>query len=689
MIKSDFLIEDPIMAKSAELEKVHSWVRVAFGMGTQSETKALDEELLFGSCEMPFSFTYDRHSSKELLKTWTYQQKTEELPDEVRHTVSWTDGKTGLVVTGVVTAFKKFPAVDWVFYFENQGEKESPLLENIQPLDVHLQTGEQSTSLHRIAGDNHRIPGVVQTEPSFAQLKVEVEVGHSLRLSPDGGRSSSGTFPFFNVASGDQGLFTAIGWSGQWAAELVRDKSSTRLTAGMELTHLVLRPGEKIRTPRILVMGWRGELSLAQNRFRRLMLAHYSPRENGAPVQIPSLFQNFCRYNARADWACESGQIKCAQVAKQLGFEFMWLDAAWFPGGFPNGVGSWTPHQGFPNGLKPVSDACHELGLKFILWFEPERVSVESEIYREHPEFVHFLDEQDTSTHRDWNEGWTRSGLFKLDDPIALRWMTDHLLKKTKEYGLDWWRCDFNIEPLEYWRKNDASDRQGMTEIRYIEGLYAMWDELIAKNPGLVIDNCASGGRRIDLETCQRSVVLWQSDANCSPGAEDAHQAQNICLSLYIPLHTPCAWQPDSYELRSVVTAGLVAEFDYLNPDFPMEKARALVDEVKLYRKFWYGDLYLLTPVSPEADQQLAFQLHRPDLKEGVVMCFRRANCRDERLLLKLHGLDAKSEYWVSSVDGLIPKSKQSGDHLMNHGINIEIPGPGRCSEIIRVREIY
>ena len=56
--------------------------------------------------------------------------------------------------------------------------------------------------------------------------------------------------------------------------------------------------------------------------------------------------------------------------------------------------------------------------------------------------------------------------------------------------------------------------------IRYIEGLYEMWDELRAKNPGLVIDNCASGGRRIDLEAISRSVALWQSDINCRQGSE-------------------------------------------------------------------------------------------------------------------------------------------------------------------------
>jgi alpha-galactosidase len=355
-------------------------------------------------------------------------------------------------------------------------------------------------------------------------------------------------------------------------------------------------------------------------------------------------------------------------MAKEVGAEFVWLDAAWFPGNFPDGVGNWTHKPTFPNGLKPVSDACHRMGMGFMMWFEPERVAKGTQIANEHPEFVH---------------GGAAGGLFKLDDPAARRWMTDLLLKRIEEFGLDWYRNDFNMDPLPTWRDNDALDRQGMTEIRYVEGLYAMWDELIARRPGLVIDNCASGGRRIDLETCMRSVPLWQSDMQ---GSEDAHQAQNVCLSLYIPLHTPCAWQANSYELRSVVTAGLVMQFPYLEPGFSAEKARPLVEEVKGYRKFWYGDLYPLTPPSPAADRCMAFELYRPDLREGLVMAFRRAKCTEADLPIVLQGLDGAKEYWSWSADGAIAQTKRSGAELMKAGIRLRLPGP-KTSCVIRFRE--
>jgi len=105
-----------------------------------------------------------------------------------------------------------------------------------------------------------------------------------------------------------------------------------------------------------------------------------------------------------------------------VGCDTHWLDAAWFEGGFPNGVGNWfCPPRNFPNGLKPLSDACHQMGLKFLLWFEPERVAPGTQIAREHPEFVF---------------GGDKGGLFKLSDPAARRWLTDLLSRRITEFGL-------------------------------------------------------------------------------------------------------------------------------------------------------------------------------------------------------------------------------------------------------------
>lgn len=592
------------------------------------------EPFLF-SQEPPLSFNCRGEASAALLKRATRKVETAETPDRTEFRTSWTDPRTGLRVEAVAGVFKRYPAVDWVVSLVNTGTKDTPLLENIQAADLLLRTGNSKRApvLHQLHGD--------ACGPStFVPFDSVVDIDRPAHLAPSGGRSSNTTaFPFFDLQYADDGVFAAVGWSGQWAASFERSPAGpTRFRAGMEKTHLVLHPGERIRTPRVLLMTWKGQRLAAQNRFRRLLLFHYAPRRDGKPVAVPIVSQCFDRYSAtRPAWATEAGQLDAVAFAHDVGCDSHWLDAAWFPGGFPNGVGNWgTKPTEFPRGLKPVADACHANGMSFVVWFEPERVAPGTEIAREHPEFVH---------------GGSAGGLFRLDDPAALRWLGDLLSKRITEYGIDVYRNDFNMDPLPFWRGADAPDRQGITEIRYVEGLYALWDRLRAEHPGLLIDNCSSGGRRIDLETCSRSVPLWRSDTSCSPGHPEWNQVQTFGLARYVPLFAACGWTPRAYEFRSSATTGAIAQWDYLNPTFPRDQARAALAEARANRPFWYGDFYPLTPCSETADQFVAYQFHRPDLDAGLVLAFRRPDCDLRGVILGLHGLKPGNTYVVETVD--------------------------------------
>ncbi len=104
---------------------------------------------------------------------------------------------------------------------------------------------------------------------------------------------------------------------------------------------------------------------------------------------------------------------------------------------------------------------------------------------------------------------------MNLGDESAWNYCFDTLAELIEKLNLHYYRQDFNILPLPYWRKNDTQDRIGISEIKHIMGLYRLWDALLERFPHLMIDNCASGGRRIDIETLRRSVPLWRSDAQC------------------------------------------------------------------------------------------------------------------------------------------------------------------------------
>ncbi len=421
----------------------------------------------------------------------------------------------------------------------------------------------------------------------------------------------------------------------------------------MELTHLRLRPGEAIRTPRIMLMYWHGDHIDAHNRlywhgdrinahnqFRRLLMAHYQPKLDGKPIPLAIAVQTFNRTGGHGYWASEPGQLAAARINRDLGCDTLWLDAGWFEGDFSGGVGNWFPKtKDFPRGLRPVGDACGRLGLKFLVWYEPEDVKSGTKIAREHPEFI-------LPVKKTRGEG----GLFNLGDPKARRWMTDLLVRQIADYNIHTYRNDFNMEPLPFWRHNDPPDRQGISEIRYVEGLYAMWDEMRAKYPHMYLDDCASGGRRIDLEMLSRGVVQTQTDF-VGPGRLEAAQCQNYGLNLYLPLHATISWDMDAYACRSTATAGFCGEWDILARSFPFDEGRAAIAEIVANRKYWYGDFYPLTPCTLSADAWIAWQLDRPDLDEGLVLAFRRKDSRRPLLEVKLRGLKPEKTYTVTFLD--------------------------------------
>jgi alpha-galactosidase len=296
------------------------------------------------------------------------------------------------------------------------------------------------------------------------------------------------------------------------------------------------------------------------------------------------------------NWGTEAGQLVAAKINRNLGCDTLWMDAGWFEGNFPNGAGNWIPkRKEFPNGLKLIGEVCEKLGLRFLVWYEPERVCDNTQIALEHAEFV-------LPVHKPPATG----GLFNLGDPAGRRWLSDLLISQLTDFHIHTYRNDFNMDPLSFWRQNDSPERQGITEIRYVEGLYALWDEIRAKFPHMYLDDCASGGRRIDLEMIMRSVVQTRSDAAVAPGRSDWHQSETYGLNFFLPVHATIGWEVGAYECRSAATAGFCAEWDILDKKFPLVKARTCISEMKANRKYWTGDYYPLTPWTMAPDRWMA-----------------------------------------------------------------------------------
>jgi alpha-galactosidase len=225
--------------------------------------------------------------------------------------------------------------------------------------------------------------------------------------------------------------------------------------------------------------------------------------------------------------------------------------------------------------------------------------------------------------------------------------------------------------PLYYWRSLDAPDRQGMTEIQYVTGLYTFLDELKQDHPNLLIDNCASGGRRIDFEMLRRSFVLTRSDYLWDPAGQQNH---TYGLSQWIPISGIGAASNDVYSVRSGMGYHGVFAFDYYSADPSYwAQSRQVLTQMASVRDLFLGDFTPLTGTTNDNTSCVAWEFHRTEQGRGLVQAFRRDACGLTSMTLRLSGLLRSRQYQVTDLDGGAP-SVMSGDQLMDQGLVVPLP---------------
>ena len=638
--------------------EVHLWVEQHFAKGKVP----------------PFSFVYGGKSSDSFIRNWQFSSEklksTEPNSEETVYTYS--DRQSGLAVKCLVTVFDDFQAVEWVLHFINTSGKNTPQIEKASAIDYSFVSGVDGTFiLHHAKGSNAE-------RSDFQPIDEKMQEGKSIYMTPAGGRSSDNTaFPFFNIEMpGEQGIIVAIGWTGKWFANVLQSgEKAVSLKSGMEKMQLVLYPKEDIRTPKICLLFWKGEdRMVGHNQFRQFILTHHSRKINGHFAEYP-LSGSFDYGDPApcAEYECLTEEFAVALVKRYQQFhilpEVFWLDAGWYTGcnglkkngSWWQNVGNWTvDKERFPDGLKPVADAVHQTGAKFMVWFEPERVRPETQIAREHPEWLIKLQGNDNY-------------LFNLGDPKARLWLTDYISDFIKKEGIDYYRQDFNFDPMPYWQANDKPNRVGISEIRHIEGLYAYWDSILVRFPKLLIDNCSSGGRRLDLETTSRSAPLWRTDYQY--GEPNGYQCHTFGLNFYLPIHGTAIYKTDSYTFRSGLGGAAVTNWEVTGKNSePIPAIQKRLEDFKNLRPYFYADYYPLTEGRDDIwdNAWLAYQLNRPNQKDGIILAFRRQECGNNSIRVKLRGLDEKATYELFYEDYDV-RIKNTGKELMD-GFEVAIP---------------
>jgi alpha-galactosidase len=637
----------------------------------KDEMKVMDqwvqEHLTDAKAKLPFSFVYDGKASEGLLAEWPRRLETNKL-DAVRsqYILTWTDPNTGLEVRCVAVTYRDFPTVEWTLYFKNTGAKDSPIISRIQALDTTFRKSEQGAFLL------HHNVGSPANGSDYGPLVTPLAAGARKKIGAAGGRPTNSDLSYFNLEwSSSEGMIVVVGWPGQWAAEFVRDNGDNiAITAGQELTHFKLLPGEEVRSPLMVLQYWKGgDWIRAQNVWRRWMFAYNVPRPGGKLPPVQFLGCSSRAYNEMCG-ANEENQIMHIRryQEERIKLDYWWMDAGWYKGGASGwgNVGTWeTDPTRFPQGFKPISDYAHANGSKILVWFEPERVSGGSWIAANHPEWV------------------LGGSLLNLGHPEALKWLVNHIDKLITDNGIDLYRQDFNMDPLGAWRANDAPDRQGITENKHVMGYLAYWDELRKRHPNLLIDSCASGGRRNDLETMRRAVPMWRSDNAFN---QINNQSMTCGISLWIPFQGTGSvmarnapyygggfTEVDPYCFWSDTGPSLNSGIDMRVKEINYDLLRKLLEQWRRMSPNYYGDFYPLTPWTLDANAWIAWQFDRPEQHKGVLQVFRRDNAPAGEMRIKLRGLDADATYELNDFDKAVP-TNASGRELMETGLLVTLP---------------
>ena len=546
---------------------------------------------------------------------------------------------SGLTVTVESTSYPETGAQEWTLWFENRGAADSAPLTNVCPLDARAAFPDGCT-VTTAKGTSGKID-------DFALVTDALAAGAAKEYAACGSRAY---IPFFNVGGEHAGAICALGWTGRWFAKVEAQADGARVTGGMPSTGFYLRPGERVRTPRVLWLPWSGRRLDAHNALRRHLVGKMPKGADGQP-QAPICFGTWGGMKTAT-------HKKLIEFIQKQGFlyDLYWIDAGWYGDdheteefqNFENEdwyfhVGNWRVNRKVhPDGLRPVTDAAHAAGMKVLLWFHSLDCHSHLGWYKEHPEWGRITwDGIAPCVTPHFKDQTTRAKVASayLDDPDAYKFIADTIGGLLKEHGADCYREDTSM-PCGH---PDEPGRNGIGEMKAVANYYAFWDSLRAQNPGLLIDSCGGGGTHIDLETVARSYVLHRSDFNCFSTADPiGSQVGNYGLGHFVPL--PCGGTGgagDSYAFRSSLNGGKAFSFE-LKFDkagraligelegYPFDWHRRMLEEFQTVKPYLWGDFYPLTKCDTSTDRVLAYQLDRPDLGRGVIFAFRRQDCETE-----------------------------------------------------------
>ena len=365
--------------------------------------------------------------------------------------------------------------------------------------------------------------------------------------------------------------------------------------------------------------------------------------------------------------------LAIAKQASEVGIEMLVVDDGWFGNRFDDNraLGDWVVNEDkIKGGLKYLVDEVNKLGMKFGMWFEPEMVCPDSDMYRAHPDWAIEVPGRDAVRCRN-------QYIADITRKEVRDYIFDSMCKVLKSANVEYVKWDMNRPLTDIYSAGLPAEKQGELYHRYVLAVYELQERLITEFPDLLLENCSSGGGRFDPGMLYYSPQIWTSD--------NADAIERLCIqegtALIYPLSTMGAHVTDCpnhsigrttpFDTRGKVALAGTFGYELDVTRIPEEDRQAIPGQVAMYHKYndlvRAGDYYRIASFAENA-QHDSYMVVSKDKTEALVTFVQVIAIANHGMpVIKLQGLNEEYTYHVEELDRDI-----NGDVLMNIGLPIK-----------------
>lgn len=603
----------------------------------------------------PVTFTAKGKSSDDY--TWEktvgqaekviYFEDEDEPSESTEQIINYVCKELSIRIEFTLISYTDYPVVEYTAVLYNEADGNSQRISNLLAADYKIENKTGDYVLHASRGANTQYN-------DFEPLTYELTKTKYFEVT--NGKPTSTYLPYFNLENKveNTGTISILNWQGNWKADFENTENGVTLRAGQHTTNMVLQEGEFVDFPGVVLLFYKGDYMNGQNVYRRWLYCCNQFREQGKHMKETNVLVCPEQYNINVDKKTINMYVRTGLVEyiDKYNIDGGWYDTegqSWYH------TGNWfTKFNTYPQGIVQISKLVHEAGLQFAVWYEPERVAWGTQTTDALKDIGGLIIVgSDGKAVTDYSKVEDGNCYVVLDysNPEVVEWVINLLNTQFKENNIDQYRQDFNIYPNAHWSALDLTRgeqlgivRTGYTENKYCRGYLDVYAGILAENPDMYIDACASGGMRNDLSTIRYSFMHTRSDYWADI---ESAQLQTYGSSMWFMYWGTGFSSSDynDYDVRSHIGNSIGVG---LSDESKADALKNALTDWKHLAGYLFWDYYPLTDYVGSTKQTMSLQYDSPEERKGMFITYFR---QDDTFTACPRGLDPNALYKIWDMD--------------------------------------